>query len=176
MHQPHRLSNSNHSGTINREGALRQPRNQKSAPSKSMAVSDSNLQQQRVRQLRTHASIPVWLRSLLAAQKVSKILFVGVFGLSLVVYGQTMHTQTTWRTSEDQLRRWNKQERQQGIMNENLKQELAKTAESQGSGLVAPKPEMAIFIQGAPPRQPKSLPDQTQAPKPTPVSQVPSGY
>jgi hypothetical protein len=176
MHQPHKLPNPSHSQTVARVGASRQPRNQKSAPSKSMAVNQSNLQPQRVRQIRTHASIPVWLRSLLTAQKVSKILFVGVFGLSLVVYGQTMHTQTTWRTSEDQLRRWQKQERQQGIMDENLKQDLAKTAGSQGSGFVDPKPQMTVFIHGAPSRQPKSLPEQTQSPKPTPVSKVPSGY
>ena len=87
-----------------------------------------------------------------------------------------MHTQTTWRTLEDQLRRGHNQERQQGIMNENLKQELATTAASKASGLVDPKPQMAVFIPAAPLRQPKSLPAQAQTPTSPPVSKVPSGY
>ncbi len=87
-----------------------------------------------------------------------------------------MHTQTTWRTQQDQLRRWQSQERQQGVMNENLKQELAKTAEAKDSGLVDPKPQMAVFIHGAPPRQPKTLPTTVQAPKLIPAAKIPSGY
>jgi hypothetical protein len=129
-----------------------------------------------VRQLHRHNPAPVWLKSLLAAQKVSMILFGSVFGLSSIVYGYTMHTQTTWRTQQDQLRRWQNQERHQGVMNENLKQVLAKTAEAKGSGLVDPKPQMAVFVHSASPRQPKPLPAMAKAPKPIPVSKIPSGY
>jgi hypothetical protein len=180
MHQPHRLPDLNDSRAVNRGNELRNRRDRTSlasnpAPSKSTTTGVNHLQQQ-VRQLHTHDPAPVWLRSLLAAQKVSKILFGSVFGLSLVVYGYTMHTQTTWRTQQDQLRRWQNQERQQGLMNETLKQELAKIAESKASGLVAPKPEMAVFIHSAPSRQPKPLPAKAQAPKPLPASKTPSGY
>ena len=87
-----------------------------------------------------------------------------------------MHTQTTWRTQQDQLRRSQNQERQQGVMNEKLKQDLAKRAEAKESGLVAPKPEMAVFIHGAALRQPKLLPTTAQAPNPIPPSKIPSGY
>ncbi len=181
MHQPNRLPHPNDSHPVTRGSGLRQQRGAKSlaskpAPSKSTTIGVNHLQQQQVRQLHTHAPAPVWLRSLLAAQKVSKILFGSVFGLSLVVYGYTMHTQTTWRTQQEQLRRWQNQERQQGVMNENLKQELAKIAESKGSGLVDPKPQMAVFIHSAPSRQPKPLPATAQAPKPMPASNTPSGY
>ncbi len=86
-----------------------------------------------------------------------------------------MHTQTTWRTQQDQLRRSQNQERQQGVMNEKLKQDLAKRAEAEGSGLVAPEPQMAVFVQSAAPRPPKR-PTTAQAPKPIPVSKIPSGY
>lgn len=181
MHQPNRLPDFKDSRAFDRGSGHRNRQNStslasKPAPSKSTKVGVNHLQQQQVRQLPTHVPAPVWLRSLLAAQKVSKILFGSVFGLSLVVYGYTMHTQTTWRTQQEQLRRWQSQERQQGVMNENLKQELAKIAESKASGLVDPKPQMAVFIHTAPARQPKLLPAKAQAPKPMPGSQTPSGY
>ena len=180
MHQPKRLPDLSDSRAANRGGGLRNRRNptslaSKPAPPKSTTIGVNRLQQQ-VRQLHTHVPAPVWLRSLLTAQKVSKILFGSVFGLSLVVYGYTMHTQTTWRTQQEQLRRWQNQERQQGVMNENLKQELAKIAESKGSGLVDPKPQMAVFVHSAPSRQPKPLPAKTPAPNPMPASKTPSGY
>jgi hypothetical protein len=180
MHQPNRLPDLNDSRAAIRGSGLRNRQNptsptSKPAPPRSTTIGVNRLQQQ-VRQLHTHVPAPVWLRSLLTAQKASKILFGSVFGLSLVVYGYTMHTQTTWRTQQEQLRRWQNQERQQGVMNENLKQELAKIAESKGSGLVDPKPQMAVFVYSAPSRQPKPLPAQVQAPKSLPASKTPSGY
>ena len=180
MHQPNRLPDPTNSRTVTRGSGLRKQRRtplaSKPASSKSTTVGVDRHQQQQVRQLHSSAPAPVWLKSLLAAQKVSMLLFGSVFGLSSIVYGYTMHTQTTWRTQQDQLRRWQNQERQQGLMNENLKQELAKTAAAKGSGLVDPKPQMVVFVHGAPPRQPKSLPVTAQAPKPMPASKIPSGY
>jgi hypothetical protein len=180
MHQPNRLPDFNDSRAFTRGGGLRKQRTKKSLaakPAPSTPVTGTNdLQQQQVRQLPHHHPAPVWLKSLLAAQKVSMVMFGSVFGLSLIVYAYTMHTQTTWRTQQEQLRRWQNQERQQGVMNETLKQDLAKTAEAKGSGLVAPKPQMAVFVHGAPPRQPKPLPTTAQAPKQTPASKIPSGY
>ena len=181
MHQPNRLPNLNDSRAVTRRSRLRKQQSKKSLASKptsseSTTVGVNHLQQQRVRQLPSHAPAPIWLKSLLAAQKVSMVVFGSVFGLSSIVYGYTMHTQTTWRTQQDQLRRSQNQERQQGVMNEKLKQDLAKRAEAKESGLVAPKPEMAVFIHGAALRQPKLLPTTAQAPNPIPPSKIPSGY
>lgn len=181
MHQPNRLPSPTDSLTVTRGNELRTQRDRtssasKSASSKSTTVGVNRLQQPQVRQLHSHAPAPVWLKSLLTAQKVSMLLFIGVFGLSSIVYGYTMHTQTTWRTQQDRLRRWQNQEHQQGVMNENLKQELAKTAEAKGSSLVDPKPQMSVFIHSAPSRQLKPLPAKAQAPKSIPASKIPSGY
>ena len=176
MHQPNRLPTLNDSRTATRGSKLRKQQAKKPLASKSTTVGVNQLQQPQVRQLHTHAPAPVWLKSLLTAQKASMVVFGSVFGLSSIVYGYTMHTQTTWRTQQEQLRRWQNQERHQGVMNEKLKQDLAKTAEAKGSGLVAPKPQMSVFIHGASPRLPKPLSTTAQSLKPTPVSQVPSGY
>ena len=181
MHQPNKLPTLKDSPTANRGNRPPKQQSKKSlaakpAPSASTIVGVNHLQQQRIRQLPSRAPAPVWLKSLLAAQKVSMVIFGSVFGLSSIVYGYTMHTQTTWRTQQEQLRRWQNQERQQGLMNENLKQELAKRAETKGSGLVAPTPQMSVFVQGAPPRQLKTLPTTDQALKPIPAAKIPSGY
>jgi hypothetical protein len=125
--------------------------------------------------LPSHPS-PLWLKSLLALQKISLVLFVSVFGLSSIVYGYTMHNHTTWRSQQDRLRRWQNQERQQAVMNENLKQQSAQKAEHKDSGLVAPKPAQMVFIHSAPPRQLKPLPNTIPSPQPTPGSQIPLGY
>jgi hypothetical protein len=180
MHQLNKRPNFKDSGTVAR-GGLPKQRDRKSlvlkpVTSKSTVVGANYLQQQQVRQLRHHYPAPVWLKSLLTAQRVSMVMFGSVFGLSSIVYGYTMHTQTTWRTQQEQLRRWQNQERQQGVMNENLKQELAKTADEKGSGLVAPKPQMAVFVNVAPPRLPKAVPTLAPSPKPNPAAKIPSGY
>lgn len=180
MHQPNKLPDLNNSRTTTRGSGIPKQRGKKSlaakpAPSKSTMVGANYLQQQQVRQLHSHAPAPAWLKSLRSAQKVSMILFGSVFGLSSIVYGYTMHTQTTWRTQQGQLRRWQNQEHQQGVMDETLKQELAQTAAAKGSGLVDPKPQMSVFVQGAPLRQLKPLPAKA-TPKSIPAARIPSGY
>jgi hypothetical protein len=180
MHQPTKLTDPTNSRAATRGRGLRTQQRtsfaSKPASSKSTTFDANHPPQPQVRQLHSRASVPIWLKSLVVAQKFSLILFVSVFGLSSIVYGYTMHTQTTWRNQQDRLRRWQNQERHQGVMNENLKQDLAKTAAAKGSGLVDPKPQMVVFIHGAPPRQPKSLPAAAQASKPMPASKIPSGY
>jgi hypothetical protein len=115
---------------------------------------------------------PVWLKSLLTMQKGATILFGIVFGLSSIVYGYTIQTQGAWRSQHGQLKRLQHQERQQTIINENIKQELAKTAADAKSGLVAPKPEQMVFIPSAPQRPIKPL---SQSPQTAPTA-IPSGY
>jgi hypothetical protein len=150
----------------------------KSRSPKSTVIAATNLPEQQpsaqVKQL--HHSDPVWLKSLFALQRVSLVMFGSIFGLSSIVYGYTMHNQNTWRSQQDQLRRWQNQERHQGVMIENLNQQAAQTAEGKESGLVNPKPNLAVFVNSATPRPPKSLPSNSPAPTATPVSKIPLGY
>jgi hypothetical protein len=103
------------------------------------------------------------------------MIFCGLFGLSAIVYGYTVYTQDAWRNQHGQLRRLQVQERQQGVMNENLKQQMAQAAEQPESGLVAPSPDRIITIPIAPQRPAKS-PATVSTPKPIQKSQLPSGY
>jgi hypothetical protein len=149
----------------------------KRPPSRSNVVELNQIrQQQQVRQLPQHNSVPpVWLKSLLMLQQGSLVLFCSIFGLSSIVYGYTVYTQDTWKSQHGQLKRLQKQERQQGVMNENLKQQMAKIAEQPGSGLVATTPDKIVFIPSAPQRPNKSLPTP-QSPQQTPASKLPVGY
>ncbi len=169
---PQEIGNKRRDRTTTKKMSASKP----AATKSNVAKSQHSRQQQQVRQLPQRYAIPVWLRLLLAVQKVSMVLFVSVFGLSSIVYGYTMHTQTTWRSQQDRLRRLQNQERQKAVMNENLKQQMAQIAEQPESGLVQPKPHQIIFIHSAPPRQPKSIPNLPPSPQPTPVSKLPLGY
>jgi hypothetical protein len=155
---------------------VNQRRNSATTKSSPVVKSPQPRQQRKVKAKPPSYLVPFWLKSLLALQKISLVLFVSVFGLSSIVYGYTMHTHTTWRSQQDRLRRWQNQERQQAVMNENLKQQSAQAAEDKNSGLVSPKPERMIFIHSEPLRQLKPLPNSTPSPQPTPISKLPLGY
>lgn len=129
--------------------------------------------QQQVRQLPQN-SAPAWLKSLLAVQQGAAIAFCSVLGLSVVVYGYTARTQDTWKAQHKQLKRFQAQEQHQAVMAENLKQDLAKQAENQTSGLVDPNPNRLVFIPSAPPRPNKVL--AKPAPPVSSKSKLPLGY
>jgi hypothetical protein len=74
-----------------------------------------------------------------------------------------------------QLKRLQLQERQQGVMNENLKHQMAQMAEQPASGLVHPSPDLIVTIPSAPQRPAKS-PDADRSAKPMPGSNLPVGY
>lgn len=144
-------------------------------PTRSNVVGLNHPQRQQVRQFNHQNSIPVWLQSLLTIQRVAKIAFASIFGLSLIGYGYTVYTQDVWKQQHGQLRRLQVQERQQGVMNENLKQQMAKSAEDPQSELVPPDPTQILFVPSAPPRLTKPLPAPASA-QTSPTSQPPSGY
>jgi hypothetical protein len=132
-------------------------------------------QQQPVIQFPQHNSVPAWLRSLLTVQQGATILFGGIFGLSLIVYGYTVYTQDLWKQQHGQLTRLQTKELQQGVMNENLKHQMAVAAEQPLNGLENPDPQKIIFITGAPQR-PTKLPPTASSLKPAPESRPPLGY
>jgi hypothetical protein len=108
-------------------------------------------------------------------QQGAMVLFGSVLGLSALVYGYTVYTQSLWRSQHGQLERLQLQESQQGVMNEHLKQQMAKDADRSNSGLVAPNPDRLVFIPSAPQRPTKSLPTPHSTP-PTRQSKLPLGY
>ena len=131
--------------------------------------------QPQVRHLPQPPSVPVWLRSLLTMQQGAMVLFGSMLGLSALVYGYTVYTQGLWRSQHGQLERLQLQESQQGVMNEHLKQQMAKDADGANSGLVAPNPDRLVFIPSAPQRPTKSLPTPHST-QPTRQSKLPLGY
>ena len=127
----------------------------KPAPSR-LKVVGSNHQQQ-VKHLPEPNAIPVWLRSLLTMQHGALIVFASMLGLSAIVYGYTVYTQSLWRSQYGQLQRLQLQESQQAMMNEHLKQQMAQAAQGSKSGLIAPNPDRMVFIPTAPQRPAKPL-------------------
>jgi hypothetical protein len=119
--------------------------------------------------------LPTWLKSLLTIQRGTGILFGSVFGLSILVYGYTVYTQDLWKHQHGQLQRLQTQERQQGVMDENLKHQLAEAAEKPDSTLVPPTPKQLVFIPSAPLRPTKPV-STTAQPKTAPAPKAPLGY
>jgi hypothetical protein len=118
--------------------------------------------------------LPTWLKSLLTIQRGTGILFGSVFGLSIIVYGYTVYTQDLWKHQHGQLQRLQTQERQQGVMDENLKHQLAEAADKPNSKLVSPTPKQLVFIPSATPRPTK--PVAKLQPKTAPTPKAPLGY
>jgi hypothetical protein len=118
---------------------------------------------------------PAWLKSLLTIQRGTLILFISAIGLSGIIYGYTVHTQDLWKSQYQQLKRLRSQETQQAVMNENLKQELAISAQKPDSGLVAPSPDRSVFIPTAPLRPLKATTTPESNPS-TLKSKLPTGY
>jgi hypothetical protein len=132
-------------------------------------------QEQQVRELHRHVNVPPWLKSLLNLQKGAKVVFAVVVGTIPIVYGYTVYTQDQWKIQHGQLNRLRAREQQQVVMNENLKYQMAETAENSNSGLVSPTPDRMVFVSPAPARPLKQRP-QTPAVNPNPPTQTPQGY
>jgi cell division protein FtsL len=130
---------------------------------------------QQVRELPRNVNVPPWLKSLLNLQKGAKVIFAMVLGTIPIVYGYTVYTQDQWKSQHGQLNRLRAREQQQVVMNENLKYQMAETAERSNSGLVAPTPDRLVFISPAPARPLKQRP-QTPPVNPNPELQTPQGY
>ena len=145
------------------------------APSRLNVVGSNQIQPPQVRHLAQTNSVPVWLRSLLTIEHRAMIVFASVLGLSAMVYGCTVYTQSLWRSQHGQLQRLQLQESQQAMMNEHLKQQMAQTAELPKSGLIAPNPDRMVFVPPAPQRPAKPLPTSNSS-QPDRSSQFPRGY
>jgi hypothetical protein len=145
------------------------------APSK-LNVVGSLRERQQVRQFPQSQSAPAWLKSLLTVQQGAMVIFSSVLGLSTLVYGYTVYTQSLWRSQHGQLERLQLQESQQGMMNEHLKQDMAQAAERVETGLIAPSPDRLVFIPSAPQRPMKPLPTAAHTATSQPPSQLPVGY
>ncbi len=134
-----------------------------------------HISQSKVSQLPQTQPLPTWLKSLLTIQRGTGILFGSVFGLSIIVYGYTVYTQDLWKHQHGQLQRLQTQERQQGVMDENLKHQLAEAADKPDSPLVPPTPKQLVFIPRAPLRPTKPVPTAAH-PKTAPAPKAPLGY
>jgi cell division protein FtsL len=139
------------------------------------AAASRTRQEQQVRELHRNVAVPPWLKSLLNLQKGAKVIFAVVLGTIPIVYGYTVYTQDQWKNQHGQLNRLRAREQQQVVMNENLKYQMAETAEHPSSGLVAPTPDRMVFVAPAPARPLKQRP-QTPIANPNPELQTPQGY
>jgi hypothetical protein len=135
-------------------------------------VETSEPQHERVRQIDNyHRSVPAWLRSLLSLQRGATVIFGLVFGASALGYGYTVYTQDIWKRQHQQLRQLQTQERQQGVMTENLNHQYAIAAEHPQNKLLPPDPKKIVVVPSAPLRPTKPLPPTSQL-----KSAPPSGY
>jgi hypothetical protein len=101
---------------------------------------------------------PAWLRSLWLVQHRAKLVCAVLFCLLPISYGFTVYTQDQWKRQHGQLKRLQNQEIEQAVMNQSLKQQMSKAAESPQNGLIDPTPDRIVFIPSASPRPLKTAP------------------
>jgi hypothetical protein len=120
---------------------------------------------------------PVWLRSLLQAQRASSVVAVMLLGSALSLYGLTVYGEQRWNQDYQKLETLRLQEQQLSAASEVLKHQLAKEAENPETGLAPQKPANTIFLQPAPEtRSPGGTTNSEPALKNRAGVQTPLGY
>ncbi|MEG3986386.1 hypothetical protein QUA13_04380 [Microcoleus sp. S28C3] len=100
--------------------------------------------------LPTRQQQPVWLRSLLQAQRLSSVAAVMLLGGALSLYGLTVYGEQRWSQDYQKLESLRLQEQQLSAASEVLKHQLAKEAQNPETGLAPQSPGDTIFLQPAP--------------------------
>ena len=120
---------------------------------------------------------PVWLRSLLQAQRASSVVAVMLLGGALSLYGLTVYGEQRWSQDYQKLETLRLQEQQLTAASEVLKHQLAKEAQNPETGLAAQNPGNTIFLQPAPEtRSPLAAPNSEPVLKNRAGVQAPLGY
>ena len=120
---------------------------------------------------------PVWLRSLLQAQRASSVVAVMLLGGALSLYGLTVYGEQRWSQDYQKLETLRLQEQQLSAASEVLKHQLAKEAQNPETGLAPQKPGNTIFLQPAPEtRSPLAAPNSEPALQNRVGVQTPLGY
>ncbi|MEG4307407.1 hypothetical protein [Microcoleus sp. D3_18a_C4] len=120
---------------------------------------------------------PVWLRSLLQAQRASSVVAVMLLGGALSLYGLTVYGEQRWSQDYQKLETLRLQEQQLSAASEVLKHQLAKEAQNPETGLAPQNPGNTIFLQPAPEtRSPVAAPNSEPALKKGGGVETPLGY
>ena len=105
--------------------------------------------QERVPVMPNSESPPLWLLRLHAIHRNSSIVAFLLVAATLVVYGWTVYSQELWSQAYHKLQNLQRQDRQLTTTNEVLQNKMAVEGEKPSTGLVAPTPARAIFINPA---------------------------
>ena len=106
---------------------------------------------------------PVWLRSLLQAQRASSVVAVMLLGGALSLYGLTVYGEQRWSQDYQKLETLRLQEQQLSAASEVLKHQLAKEAQNPETGLAPQKPADTIFLSPVPEnRSPVVIPNSEE--------------
>jgi hypothetical protein len=105
--------------------------------------------QERVPVMPNSESPPLWLLRLHTIHRNSSIAAFLLVATTLVVYGWTVYSQELWSQAYHKLQNLQRQDRQLTTTNEVLQNKMAVEGEKPSTGLVAPTPARAIFINPA---------------------------
>lgn len=120
---------------------------------------------------------PVWLRSLLQAQRASSVVAVMLLGGALSLYGLTVYGEQRWSQEYQKLETLRLREQQLSASSEVLKHQLAKEAQNPETGLAPQNPGDTIFLQPAPEtRSPVAAPNSEPALQNRAGVETPLGY
>lgn len=134
----------------NRSRSLKQPRTRKTLPKATKEARVIPLKTTpTVQRLPTPSEEPFWLRSLFILQQSSSVVAFCLIGSTLIIYGLTVYTQQIWSREYRKLESLEREERNLIATHETLKNQLAKDALKEKTGLVAPHPTHTIFLSPA---------------------------
>ena len=103
--------------------------------------------------------LPLWLRLLVSTQKLSIAMTVMLTISVFVIYGWTVYAQDKWNQQYEKLEQLKRQERQLTTAAGAFENDALRAVQKSPGQLVRERPEQSIFIQAAPLRPKREVPE-----------------
>lgn len=102
--------------------------------------------------------LPMWLKVLMSAQKMSIAMTVLLTVSVFVIYGWTVYAQEQWNQQYKKLEQLKRQERQLTTAEGAFDNDMLRSVQKKPGELVRERPEQSIFLQAAPLRPKRDVP------------------
>lgn len=141
------------------------PNSRRNVRNRRISEKKNNSRNDRITQT-NHQNRPLWLKSLILLGHGSSLVCYGTVAIAFGIYSMTVYAPKLWTQKYQELQHLQKQERQFSFTDEIIKNQLAESAKTSGSGLVNPDANQSpIFLPDSTPKPIELKPSNSIIPK-----------